>query len=147
MLSKLLQHLIPRLTGVNWWRIAARGNEFAKRAMQRLHSLISLSYQEIDHNLVDSNRMETIPQMATCRACDYSEYAHISFMLYRQHGTSFMSNQLYGDSRVMVKNSFFYLAKQILMDPTLPVLLTLTGDDRLGNLGWSVDIKTLLETC
>jgi hypothetical protein len=63
-----------------------------------------------------------------------SQYAHIALILYRRHGTSFMSNQLYGDSQVMVKNTFFYLAKQILMDPTLPVLLMLSGDDRLENL-------------
>ena len=62
------------------------------------------------------------PQMAYL-----SEYAHITFMLYQQHGTSFMSNQLYSDSQVMVKNTYFYLVKQILMNPSLPILLTLSG--------------------
>jgi hypothetical protein len=84
-----------------------------------------------------------------------SQYAHIALILYRRHGTSFMSNQLYGDSQVMVKNTFFYLAKQILTDLTLPVLLMLSGDDRLENLfgrvrmqgghNSGVDIKTLME--
>jgi len=65
-----------------------------------------------------------------------------------------MSNQLYGDSQVMVKNVYFYLAKQILMKPSLPILLMLSGNDRLENLfsrvcmgahNSGVDIKTLLE--
>lgn len=63
-----------------------------------------------------------------------SEFAHLSLALYRLNGTSFMSNQLYGDSQVMVKNTFFTLAKQILMDPSRRVLLMLSGDDRLENL-------------
>lgn len=96
------------------------------------------------------------PDLSLAQQMAYlSEYAHITFMLYRQHGTSFMSNQLYGDSQVMVKNAYFYLAKQILMNPSLPVLLMLSGDDRLENLfgrvrmqgahNSGVDIKTLLE--
>ena len=66
-----------------------------------------------------------------------------------------MSNQLYGDSQVLVKNAYFYLVKQILMNPSLPVILILSGDNRLENLfgrirmqgthNSGVDIKTLLE--
>jgi hypothetical protein len=84
-----------------------------------------------------------------------SEYSHLALMLYRRNGRAFMSNQLYGDSQVMVKNTFFYLAKQQLMDPRLPVLLMLTGDDRLENLfgrvrmqgahNSGVDLKTLMD--
>ena len=84
-----------------------------------------------------------------------SEYSHIALILYRRNGSSFMSNQLYADSQVMVKNVFFYLAKQLLMDPSLPVLLMLSGDDRLENLfgrvrmqgahNCGVDLKTLMD--
>ena len=84
-----------------------------------------------------------------------SEFAHLSLVLYRLNGTSFMSNQLYGDSQVMVKNAFFYLVKQTLMDPNLQVLLMLSGDDRLENLfgrvrmqgmhNCSVHLKTLMD--
>jgi hypothetical protein len=84
-----------------------------------------------------------------------SEFAHLSLVLYRLNGTSYMSNQLYGDSQVMVKNAFFYLARQILVDSRLPVLLMLSGDDRLENLfgrvrmqgahNCSVDLKTLMD--
>jgi hypothetical protein len=84
-----------------------------------------------------------------------SKFVHLSLTLYRLNGTSFMSNQLYGDSQVMVKNTFFTLAKQILMDPSRRVLLMLSGDDQLENLfgrvcmqgahNCSIDLKTLME--
>jgi hypothetical protein len=66
-----------------------------------------------------------------------------------------MSNQLYADSQVMVKSVFFYLVKRILLDADLPILLMVTGDDRLENLfrrvrmlgahNCNVDLKTLIE--
>lgn len=84
-----------------------------------------------------------------------AQYAHLAFMLYQHNGRAFMSNQLYADSQVMVKNTFFYLAKQCLLNPNLRVLLMLCGDDRLKNLfgrvrmqgahNCHVDIKTLME--
>jgi len=96
------------------------------------------------------------PNVSLTQQMEYlSEYAHLALMLYRRNGRAFMSNQLYGDSQVMVKNAFFYLTKQLLMDPDLPVLLMLSGDDRLENLfgrvrmqgahNCHVDIKTLME--
>jgi hypothetical protein len=63
-----------------------------------------------------------------------SAYAHMALVLIRRNSSSFMSNQLYADSQVMVKNTFFYLAKQFLMNRNSPVLLMLSGDDRLENL-------------
>jgi hypothetical protein len=84
-----------------------------------------------------------------------SEYSHIALVLYRRNGTSFMSNQLYADSQVMVKNLFFYHARQLQMNPSLPVLLMLGGDDRLENQfgrvrmqgahNCGVDLKTLMD--
>jgi len=96
------------------------------------------------------------PNVSLTQQMEYlSEYAHLALMLYRRNGRAFMSNQLYGDSQVMVKNAFFYLAKQLLMDPDLLVLLMLSGDDRLENLfgrvrmqgahNCHIDIKTLME--
>jgi hypothetical protein len=38
-----------------------------------------------------------------------SAYAHMALVLYRCNSSSFMSNQLYADSQVMVKNTFFIL--------------------------------------
>jgi len=66
-----------------------------------------------------------------------------------------MSNQLYADSQVMVKNLFFYHARQILMNPSLLVFLMLGSDDRLENQfgrvrmqgahNCGVDLKTLMD--
>lgn len=93
------------------------------QALQLIGTLFyAMSEHFINHNLSLSWQMMLL-----------SQYTHIALILYRQHGTSFMSNQLYSNSQVMVKSTFFYLAKQILMDLTLPVLLML-GDDRLENL-------------
>jgi hypothetical protein len=96
------------------------------------------------------------PNLSLTEQMEYlAEYSHIALILYRRNGRSFMSSQLYADSQVMVKNAFFYLAKQILMNPNLPVLLMLSGDDRLENLfgrvrmqgahNCGVDLKTLME--
>lgn len=58
-----------------------------------------------------------------------SKYAHLIYVLFRMHGTSFMTSQLYIDTQATVKNTFFCVAKQQLLDPTQPFLLMLTGDD------------------
>ncbi|KAG2029443.1 hypothetical protein BDR03DRAFT_803659, partial [Suillus americanus] len=63
-------------------------------------------------------------------------YAHLSFLLYRNHGTSFMSNQLYGDTQATVKNVMFLVAKVQILDDTQPFYLIQDGDDRLeGSFG------------
>jgi len=66
-----------------------------------------------------------------------------------------MSNQLYANSQVMVKNLFFYHARQLQMNLSLPVLLMLGGDDRLekefgrvcmqGAQNYGVNLKTLMD--
>lgn len=63
-------------------------------------------------------------------------YAHLSFLLYRNHGTSFMSNQLYGDTQATVKNVMFLVAKVQSLNDTQPFYLIQDGDDRLeGSFG------------
>ncbi|KAH7918505.1 hypothetical protein BV22DRAFT_993081, partial [Leucogyrophana mollusca] len=63
-----------------------------------------------------------------------STYAHLSFTLYRQHTTSFMSNQLYGDTQAMIKNIFFTVAKQRCFDDTQPVYIIQDDSDCLEGL-------------
>ncbi|KAJ6497248.1 hypothetical protein DFH09DRAFT_893381, partial [Mycena vulgaris] len=63
-----------------------------------------------------------------------STYAHIAFTLFRMNRLTFMSNQLYGDSQSMIKNTFFCLAKQQKLDPTQPFYLFQIGDDPLERL-------------
>jgi hypothetical protein len=63
-----------------------------------------------------------------------STYAHLTFTLFRTNRLTFMSNQLYGDSHSMIKNAFFCLAKQQVLDPTQPFYLFQVGDDPLEKL-------------
>src|SRR5258705_2505488 len=60
-----------------------------------------------------------------------SAYAHLSFVMFRLHGTSFTSNQLYADCQIMIKNTYFCVAKQQLLDPARGFFLSQIGDDRL----------------
>ncbi|KAJ7118192.1 hypothetical protein C8R44DRAFT_982874 [Mycena epipterygia] len=47
-----------------------------------------------------------------------SLYAHLTFVCFHTYRLVFMSNQLYGDSQMMVKNIFFTIAKQKLLNPS-----------------------------
>lgn len=60
--------------------------------------------------------------------------AHIFCALFRQHTTSFMSNQLYGDIQCTIKNAIFHVAKTWDLDSTLGVFMCLLGDDVLETL-------------
>ncbi|THH06902.1 hypothetical protein EW146_g9475, partial [Bondarzewia mesenterica] len=60
-----------------------------------------------------------------------SKYAHLCFVFFRGHGTSFMANQLYADSQSMVKNVIFCISKQQLLDPLQRLFLCQVGDDHL----------------
>ncbi|KAK7434628.1 hypothetical protein VKT23_020094 [Stygiomarasmius scandens] len=60
-----------------------------------------------------------------------SKYAHLTFVMFRKYRTGFMSNQLYGDSQMMVKTAMFTIAKQQLLDPTVHVRLGDLGSDKL----------------
>ncbi|PIL37672.1 hypothetical protein GSI_01366 [Ganoderma sinense ZZ0214-1] len=63
-----------------------------------------------------------------------SKFAHASFALFRHGGVNFMPNQLYGDMQMTVKNAFFCVAKQQLLDDLEPFYLFWLGDDRLETL-------------
>ncbi|KAE9402432.1 hypothetical protein BT96DRAFT_816625, partial [Gymnopus androsaceus JB14] len=57
-------------------------------------------------------------------------YLHLCMILYRHHGSSLMSSQLYYDSQALVKSAFFYSAHQNILDPDENVYLYLGGSDR-----------------
>ncbi|KAM5529996.1 hypothetical protein V8D89_010026 [Ganoderma adspersum] len=63
-----------------------------------------------------------------------SKFAHASYILFRRGGVNFMPNQLYGDMQTTVKNAYFCIAKQQLLDDTQPFYLFWLGDDRLETL-------------
>ncbi|KAJ7654345.1 hypothetical protein B0H17DRAFT_1214334 [Mycena rosella] len=61
-------------------------------------------------------------------------FAHLACGLYMQNGTSFMSNQLYGDLQTMVKAAIIVTARTQLLDPLLDVLICLLGDNPVETL-------------
>ncbi|TDL20789.1 hypothetical protein BD410DRAFT_870927 [Rickenella mellea] len=67
----------------------------------------------------------------TQQVTNLSKYAHLAFILFRRHGTSFMTGQLYTDTQSMIKNAIFTIAKQQLLDCGQPLHLCQLGDDRL----------------
>ena len=60
-----------------------------------------------------------------------SKYVHVAFVLYGKHATSFTTSQLYADSQAVVKDIFFCVAKQQVLDPTAKFHIILCGTDRL----------------
>ncbi|KAJ7432297.1 hypothetical protein B0H11DRAFT_1760724 [Mycena galericulata] len=63
-----------------------------------------------------------------------SKFAHMAFVFYRLHGSSFLSNQLYGDLQALVKSAFFCVARQQELDPEQALYLYQIGSDRLEEL-------------
>ncbi|KAF9778154.1 hypothetical protein BJ322DRAFT_1147952 [Thelephora terrestris] len=59
------------------------------------------------------------------------KYAHLAFFLYQKHGTQFMTSPLYSDSQATVKDIFFCVAKQKLLDSSKPFYIIQVGSDRL----------------
>ncbi|KAL0563545.1 hypothetical protein V5O48_018521 [Marasmius crinis-equi] len=63
-----------------------------------------------------------------------SKFAHLICSIFIKNGTSFMSNQLYGDLQAMVKNAMFTVACFLNLDPEMEVFICLLGDDVLEAL-------------
>ncbi|KLO14229.1 hypothetical protein SCHPADRAFT_826611, partial [Schizopora paradoxa] len=60
-----------------------------------------------------------------------SKSAHMCCALFREYGTSFMPNQLYGDLQTAIKNIIFVIAKTQDLDGYQKVYIFQCGDDRL----------------
>ena len=60
-----------------------------------------------------------------------SKYAHAAFAVYSKHSTDFMTSALYADSQAVVKDIYFCVAKQKLLDPHANFYLIHCGTDRL----------------
>ncbi|THH18190.1 hypothetical protein EUX98_g8999 [Antrodiella citrinella] len=58
-------------------------------------------------------------------------YAHLAAVMFRKHGTSFMTGALYADSQSVVKNIIITVLRLQEIDPTLPFHIILEGTDRL----------------
>jgi hypothetical protein len=72
-----------------------------------------------------------------------SIYTHMSFVLFQNFRLKFMSNQLYGDLQMMVKNIVFTVAKQIELDPTGEVNAYHDGTDPVeGHFTFTCEISS-----
>ena len=60
-----------------------------------------------------------------------SKYAHAAFAVYSKHSTNFMTSALYTDSQAIVKDVYFCIAKQKLLDPHADFYIIHCGTDRL----------------
>ncbi|KIJ38312.1 hypothetical protein M422DRAFT_176749, partial [Sphaerobolus stellatus SS14] len=60
--------------------------------------------------------------------------SHLCLAQMFMHGTAFISGQLYHDVQAMIKNVFFCVAKQCLLNPLSGFYLCQVGDDRLENV-------------
>jgi hypothetical protein len=63
-----------------------------------------------------------------------STYSHLAMVMYRSDKQRFISSQLYADSQTCVKNMFFCLAKQQLLDPTQKFYLFMHGSNGVERL-------------
>ncbi|KAI0056199.1 hypothetical protein BV25DRAFT_1814480, partial [Artomyces pyxidatus] len=76
-----------------------------------------------------------------------SQFGHLSFALYHLHGSSFMSNQLYGDTQAFVKAVFVAVERQREIDDTLPFYLYQMGSDRLEEIFGEVRTQSHDRNC
>lgn len=60
-----------------------------------------------------------------------SKCAHLSAYYYCWDGLQFMTNQLYFNSMTCIKNAFFFVAKQQLLDEDIPFILFQLGSNAL----------------
>lgn len=58
-------------------------------------------------------------------------FLHLLYAFYRDQHCCFIPNQLYYDAQMMVKNTFFSVARQQKLDPSFPFSLLDLGDDPL----------------
>ncbi|KAJ6607976.1 hypothetical protein B0H10DRAFT_1955815 [Mycena sp. CBHHK59/15] len=63
-----------------------------------------------------------------------SKFAHLAFVFYRMHGSSFLSNQLYGDLQALLKCTYFCVAQQQNLDEEQVFYLYQIGSDRLEEM-------------
>ena len=60
-----------------------------------------------------------------------SKYAHTAFIIHSKHSTNFMTSALYADSQAIVKDVYFCIAKQKLLNPQANFYIMHCGTDRL----------------
>ncbi|GLB45645.1 hypothetical protein LshimejAT787_2500370 [Lyophyllum shimeji] len=154
----LLSFWLERLPGHDWSEFSAHAlldpsdAQDVPRAVKLLLCIIELG--ELDQDELDPSEAADFEALCLLGEAfdalvqpfiniDYSfsqqittlvKFAHLICGLYLSNGTSFLSNQLYGDLQAMVNNAVLMVPKTRLIDPSLDVFICLLGDDVLESL-------------
>lgn len=91
------------------------------------YSLIAVG--EIFSSFVDP--FTAVTMSLTDQLISLSKYAHAAFAVYSKHSTHFMTSPLYADSQAIVKDVYFCVAKQKLLNPRANFYIMHCGTDRL----------------
>ena len=129
----------------------------ATKLLRALHAC-AMSHEELQHGDVDATRRAVSLLGLLCgsillpfldidmhlkdQLISLSLYAHLALTLYRMGSTNFIPGQLYHDSQAMVKNVYFCVAKQQIVDRTGTFCLLRVGTDSLEGLFG--EIRTLI---
>ena len=73
----------------------------------------------------------TVTMALSDQLISLSKYAHAAFAVYSKHSTNFMTSPLYADSQAIVKDVYFCVAKQKLLNPRANFYIMHCGTDRL----------------
>ena len=73
----------------------------------------------------------TVTMSLSDQLTSLSKYAHAAFAIYSKHTTDFMTSPLFADSQAIVKDIYFCIAKQKLLDPQANFYIIHCGTDRL----------------
>ncbi|KAJ7772155.1 hypothetical protein B0H14DRAFT_2402175 [Mycena olivaceomarginata] len=75
------------------------------------------------------------------QVCSLSTYIHLITAMHLKHGTDFMTNPLFMDSQLVVKNIIVTIARMQTLNPNLKFYIILEGTDRLE--GVFCDTRTM----
>jgi hypothetical protein len=78
-----------------------------------------------------ANPFITVTMTLSDQLTSLSKYAHAAFAVYSKHSTDFMTSALYADSQAVVKDIYFCIAKQKLLNPQAEFHIIHCGTDRL----------------
>ena len=100
---------------------------FDPARLNKHRSLVTIGkiFSSFTNPFIDIN-MNLSEQLASL-----SKYAHAAFAVYLKHSTNFMTSALYADTQAIVKDVYFCVAKQKLLDPQANFYIIHCGTDRL----------------
>ena len=115
----LIQHL-SRLRDLNT-------SSYTPSQLEEHHALVILgeAFDSFMRPFID------VQMSLTQQLTSLIKYVHLTFFMYRKHGTQFMTSALYSDSQATVKDILFCVAKQKVLDSSKPFYIIQVGSDCL----------------